>query len=98
MLHWLQAHAQSPHMRPGSISLPCQCRDELNMWKLALYGIITLHVLLRLFIYWNVKFASRAQFSRASLDAATDVLVLPMEFSGLPEFAALQHRVLVRHA
>lgn len=58
--------------------------------------MLTLHILLRLFIYWNVKFASRMQFSsRISLGQATDVLVLPMEFSGLPEIVLLQHRVLV---
>ena len=61
-----------------------------------LYGVITVHILLRLFVYWNVKLASRAQFSAASLEAATDVLVLPMEFSGMPEIVALQHRTLVR--
>jgi hypothetical protein len=60
-----------------------------------LYGVITVHILLRLFVYWNVKLASRAQFSAASLEAATDVLVLPMEFSGMPEIVALQHRTLV---
>lgn len=57
---------------------------------------MTVHILLRLFIYWNVKLASRVQFSAASLDAATDVLVLPMEFSGMPEIVTLQHRSLVR--
>ena len=61
-----------------------------------LYGIVTVHILLRLFIYWSVKLASRVQFSGASLEAATDVLVLPMEFSGMPEIVALQHRTLVR--
>ena len=71
------------------------CRDAINVWKLVLYGIITVHILVRLFIYWNVKLASRVQFGSASLEEATDVLVLPMEFSGMPEIVPLQHRVLV---
>lgn len=73
----------------------CRRRDAITFWKLVLYGVVTVHILLRLFVYWNVKLASRAQFSAASLEAATDVLVLPMEFSGMPEIVALQHRTLV---
>ena len=72
------------------------CRNAVATWKLVLYGVGMLHILLRLFMYWNVKFSSRMQFRTvARHDAATDVLVLPAEFSGHPEIAPLQHRQLV---
>ncbi len=74
----------------------CGCRDAVGNWKLVGYGVGTLHILLRLFIYWNVKFASSVQFQRVGRhEDATDVLVLPTEFSGLPEIVSLLHRTLV---
>lgn len=73
------------------------CRDALGPWKLGLYALVIAHVGLRLFMYWSVSLAAKLQFSaEGQLDRASDVLVVPKEFSGHPEIVPLQRRRLVR--
>lgn len=68
-------------------------------WKLGLYAVVIVHITLRLFTYWSVSLAAKLQFSsEAHLDRASDVLVVPKEFSGYPEIVPLQRRRLVRQA
>lgn len=100
VLHYMQLRLLRPPV--ATVTAPCSpacargCRDAVGNWKLVGYGVGTLHILLRLFIYWNVKFASSVQFQRVGRhEDATDVLVLPTEFSGLPEIVSLLHRTLV---
>lgn len=99
----LQAISSAPPSAPPRKSLPhCRplaawCRDALGPWKLGLYALVIAHVALRLFMYWSVSLAAKLQFSaEGQLDRASDVLVVPKEFSGHPEIVPLQRRRLVR--
>lgn len=78
-------------------SLQCDlCRAALDMWKLGLYALICLHITVRLLMYWSVNLAAKLTFkAEPRLTEASDVLVVPSDFSGHAEIIPLQKRHLV---
>lgn len=69
--------------------------DSFHKWKLGLYALVILHITVRLLMYWSVKLAANLSFKAMSgISEASDVLVVPNEFSGHAEIIPIERRHL----